>query len=201
MATCSSSINEGEVLHAAVLEVIKDEGFTSPSSLSKKALQIAEKLIEWRPDNEETWNIFTKKLVVSLNDCFERGIDLKKFKKQRERMWRRYYHVRNSALFRESWTTFLQITGCEAVPLFYQFITDHIIKTLVKLHFPLTDRFIEETEICLDFEERSALRYTIGYTIQSLLKKTKQSSQSYQTEEITKCLEELVDTSDTSVDE
>ncbi len=85
MATCSSSINEGEVLYAAVLEVIKDEGFTLPSSLSKKALQTAEKLLEWRPDNEEIWNIFAKKLVLSLNDCVEREIDLKKFKKQRER--------------------------------------------------------------------------------------------------------------------
>ena len=81
--------------------------------------------------------------------------------------------------------------------IFYQIVTDYIMQILVMLHYPLEHEFAEE-EDSLDYEERSGLRYTAGYTIRALLKKVEQSK-SKQSEEL-KCLEEMIDNDD-SIDD
>ena len=173
------------MLYSAVSLVLKDEGFTISTS-SKTAVKTAETLV-WNgvsSDNKATWDGFAKELLASLNNCFVDVTDLKRFKKQRERMWANFHQVRISHSFRDSWIKFLKITDCEAVPVFYQFVTNALMEQIVKLRYPvLFSSDIDEDEVTLDYEERCAVRYTAGYTIWSLLKKVK-CSRNKQKEEL-----------------
>ena len=77
---------------------------------------MAETLLEWSSDNKATWGGFAKELLASLNNCFADVTDLKRFKKQKEKMWANFHQVRISRhSFRDSWIKFLKITDCEVI--------------------------------------------------------------------------------------
>lgn len=82
--------------------------------------------------------------------------DLKRIKKQR--MWEHYHKMRSSQSFRESWITFLKALGCEAIPVFYQFVTD---SQLIKLRYRVASVQLADDEVSLDFEESSAVQYGV----------------------------------------
>lgn len=57
---------------------------------------------------------------------------------QESKMWERYYKLHSSEGFVTRWAEFLQANvGSEACPIFYQFVTDSIMKVLIKKHFPI----------------------------------------------------------------
>lgn len=120
---------------------------------------------------------------------------------QREKMWTIFHQVRISHSFRDSWIKFLKITDCEAVPVFYQFVTNALMEQIVKLRYMYPVLFssdIDEDEVTLNYEERCAVRYTAGYTIRSLLKKVK-CSRNKQKEELKKCLQDMIESSEESL--
>ena len=72
------------------------------------------------------------------------------------------------------------------------------MEELVRLKYPIFGASNTDEEATLDYEERSALRYTAGYTIHSLLKKIGKS-RSKQSNELKKCLREMAEDTDESV--
>ena len=170
--------------------------------LPKKALETAKKVLEWSSDSDQnkiTWEDFAARLVSTLNTCFDGVTDTKKFRKRRERMWCHYHKARSSLLFRECWVEFFDMAGCEAMPVFYQFVTDSLFEQLIKLRYPIV---VESTdkEVNLNFEEQSAVCYMAGYTIRSLLNKFKRL-QSKQNDEPKECLQEVIEDADVSMHE
>ena len=91
---------------------------------------------------------------------------------QREKMWGNYHSVPASCSYRERWIKLLQqIPECEACPIFYQFLTNHIFKNLIKQHFPVADEQSSNEELDLSCEEENALRYAAGYVCRAMKKK------------------------------
>ena len=80
-----------------------------------------------------------------------------KFQKQRERIWGRYHKLRSSDSYRATLSKFLEALGCEAIAVFYQFVTDSLLEQLIKLRYPIMVESIDD-EASLDFEECSAIR-------------------------------------------
>ena len=60
-----------EIVHSAVVLVLKDEGFSLPTVPAQMARQTAEKLLEWNSENKAAWQSFSESLVNTLSTCFE----------------------------------------------------------------------------------------------------------------------------------
>lgn len=174
-ATVSSDGSYKNILTRAVALVLKDEGFSLPTVPARRALETAEKLLEWSGDieNKSAWRTFEDELIRSLIACFH---DHRSTRKRREQMWENYHKLRASAPFKEMWATLLQqsITR-EPCPIFYQFVTDTIMEELIKTHFTV-EEVQTEHEASLDYEELKALRYTAGYVVKSLTEKIHRSA-------------------------
>ena len=180
-----------EIVHSAVVLVLKDEGFSLPTVPAQMARQTAEKLLEWNSENKAAWQSFSESLVNTLSTCFEKDVVLGRIGKQRERMWSRYHKVRTHQSFRNTWITFLKAVGCEADPIFYQFVTDSVMELLIKLQYPVVSTSSTD-EVCLDNTEQNAVRYIAGYSIRSLKKKMGRLKL-VNKDELIKCLEEMVE--------
>ncbi len=197
---CSQGGSNTELLRAALSLVLKDEGFGLPSVPAERARKTAENLMEWTSDtdNKQVWGEFADELVLSLKGCFQMG-QLRKVRKQRERMWERYHKLRSSELFKTRWAKFLESSvGCESCPIFFQFVSDAIMEMLIKGQFPVEDVH-HKGEATLDYEEKNALRYTAGYTLRALKKKINRSAHPLK-KELGFCLMEMSeeDTGDTA---
>ena len=168
--------------------LIDDDGF-SLSDKARRALLCAHKLQQYElvPQNKKTVSDFCNYLLIHLQDCLKHPRKVK-CRTLRERIWERYYKFRSSDEFKVMWREFLQKTiGFEACPIFYQYITDKILETLLKNSFKVQDVSSKEQPLSLDFEEANALRYTAGYVIRSLAKKINRSKHQLK-DEITLCL-------------
>ena len=196
-STCAP-IDTAGMVYKAVSLVLTDEGFCLPTRPAKAAQQAAEKVLEWSADreNKTTWKLFSDNLVTTLSTCFEDHVIVGKFQKQRERMWERYHKLRSSDSYRATWSKFLEALGCEAIAVFYQFVTDSLLEQLIKLRYPI---MVESTddEASLDFEECSAIRYAAGYVLRSL---TKKLSRSKNKQELINCVQEMAEGADESTD-
>lgn len=204
MATCTEAslqsetlgrLNPAEMLHNAVSLVLKDDVFKLPTLMSKKAVETAEKVLEWNSESagsKQACEDFSYNIVSMLNGCFEDVTDIAKFQKQREKMWYQYHQIRSSTSFIECWTNFLELSSCEAAPVFYQYVTDSLMDQLIKLRYPIASNPASEEELHLTYEEQSAVRYAAGYTVRSLLKKAKRAK-CKQKQDIMKCLEEIIE--------
>ena len=81
-------------------------------------------------------------------------------------MWELYYKLCSCNGFRSLWESFIKVSvGLEADSIFYQFVTKLIMEDLGD------KQCNEESPRSLDYEERNALRYTVGYIIHSVLQK------------------------------
>ena len=100
-----------------------------------------------------------------------------------------YHSIRSSDEFCNSWEKFLhESPGCEACPIFYQYVTDKVFKSLISMHYPVAqnEHHTDTTMDNLSYEEANALRYTAGYVCRSVRKKIAGS------DELKLCLEELL---------
>ena len=115
--------------------------------------------------------------------------------KQQERMWCEYCQVRSSESFVETWVLFLKTAGCEASPIICQYVTDFLMKQLIKLRYHLATVESNDKDVSLDYQESNAVRYATGYTIGALMKKVNWSKHK-QKVELTKCLQKMTENSE-----
>lgn len=149
----------------------------------------AEKLLQFFSSNKITSSVFAKAIVGSLDDCFRES---RSIRVAREKMWENYYKVRSSDEFQDAWTENLKNIECKACPIFFQFVTDRMMESLIIEHYPLGLHAPCMSVAPLDNEEISALRYTAGYVIHSLQKKVKKMAHPLN-KEVLWCLMEMAE--------
>ena len=94
-----------------------------------------------------------------------------------ERMWENYRKLCSSEEFHNRWVSIVQdLTGFNPSPIFYMFVTDTIMKLVIKKIFPVTDDESGNTVSSLEYHECNATRYTTGYVLRSLYKKVFRSA-------------------------
>ena len=172
-----------------VEKVLEDDGFQIPSPLAVAARETATTVLAWcrDPGNEQALSTFSSQLVSKLQVAVSQ--QARKLQTQREKMWGMYHSIRSSDDFRTSWEKFLhESPGCEACPIFYQYVTDKVFKRLIFMYFPVaqSEHHTDTTMDNLSYEEANALRYTAGYVCRSVRKKIGGC------DELKLCLEELL---------
>ena len=151
---------------------LEDEGFQLPTTPAILALKTGKELYRWATtgDNAQL-HVFTTKLVAMLEKCIDIRSAQACQQARREQMWSKYHEVRNSESFQSMWHEFLGTAiQSQSIPLFWQYISDKVFRTLVKKAFkPKQSDDVSAEEIT--HEEANALRYTAGYVCRSLKKK------------------------------
>jgi len=174
----------------SVSQVITDEGFGLPSPLAINARTCAEKMLEFMSDSENKTivTLFAIGLINDLKSCFK---EYRSKQLTRERMWEGYYKLRSSATFKDKWTKFLHDSiNAKPCPIFFQFVTDALMKKLIEEHFPLSSKGKELPVQKLDYQEMNAIRYAAGYTLMAVKKKMQRSAHPLK-KEITLCLADM----------
>ena len=67
IASEKESLKHPEIVHLAVVLVLKDDGFSLPTAPAQMARKTAEKLLEWNSENKEAWISFSESLVSKLS--------------------------------------------------------------------------------------------------------------------------------------
>lgn len=169
-------------------QILEDDGFQIPSPIAAAARETAT-VLSWcrNPANEQALSTFSLHLVSKLQVAVSQ--QARKLQTRGEKMWGMHHSIHSSDDFRTTWERFLhESPGCEACPIFYQYVTDKVFKKLTFTHFPVTEseHHTDKTMDNLTYEEANALRYTAGYVCRSLRKKIAGS------DELKLCLEELL---------
>ena len=115
------------MLVIGVQQIIQDDGFKIPAPLAVAARESATTVLAWcrNPGNEQALSTFSSVLVAKLQVAVSQKA--RKLQTQREKMWGMYHSIRSSDEFRNSWEKFLRESpGCEACPIFYQYMTDKV---------------------------------------------------------------------------
>ncbi len=172
----------------AVVELLQDEGFKLPTLPAATAVKCANAFLQWMSINPGLAVMFENNLVGQLKRCFRtyRSVQV-----GREKMWESFYKLTSSDSFRDMWKRLLIPNNIEPTPIFYQYVTDSIMNTIIKEKFPVkpaTDKEIKS----LDYEELNAVRYVAGYVIRALTKKLLRSAHPLK-EEIVDCLDEMIE--------
>ncbi len=176
--------------------LLADEGFQLPSSLASAAQKTAKKVQAWcrNPASQQALTAFSTKLVTQLESAFTSTAT--KFQARKEKMWGNYHTIRASDKFSSGWKQFLQESpGCEACPIFYQYITDKIFKRLIEIRYPVASESGHHTSTASDtllYGEANALRYAAGYVCRAV-RKSIMSKGGTSRKELLLCLDELLD--------
>ena len=180
----------------AVLALREDEGFQLPTEPATNALASAEKMMEWILSNQDEAKAAASQLVAEIESCFPNK--WKDPRGARDRVMKSYFQLRISDKYRYFWKKVLsESIKVKPCPIFYQYIADHILEQLVKIHFPVGLGERNEHPIPqLDFQEISALRYAAGAVIRSLTNKIKRSAHPFK-RELLFCLGEMLEDSGT----
>jgi len=95
-------------------------------------------------------------------------------------MWGAYHRLRTADNFVNDWRVFLSDSvRLKAFPAFYQFVTHHIFKELIKEEYPVTESTKCDHESPgrpLTYEEQNALRYLSGYVIRRVQERLEMTS-------------------------
>jgi len=114
--------------------------------------------------NHNMLTTFAHVLIVRLRACFPCNHSTLQLKK--ERMWGAYHRLRTADTFVNDWRVFLSDSvRLKAFPAFYQFVTHHIFKELIKEEYPVTESTKCDHESPgrpLTYEEQNALCYYLG---------------------------------------
>ena len=132
-------------------------------------------------------------------NCSKRKVSHSKYV---EKIWGAFHSERCLPAYAESWSTFLESSiRSTANPIFYQFITDHIFKLVLKQKFKLEkDSPSQPHNEPLSYEEGNIVRFIAGYLLRSLQKKLKRSSDPLK-KEMLLCLLELQECENGEYDE
>ena len=144
--------------------VLKDDCFKVPSSQATEALEAASTLLDWYKEdtNKKQFIVFSKRLVVSLNNCFT--ISDRKFSAQTEKMWEKYHELRVSDSFTGEWDKLFQDSlGKQAMPTLFQYVSRQVFKELLANDHAVCDAHNDIQPSPLTWEEENALRYVGGF--------------------------------------
>ena len=113
--------------------------------------------------------------------CAKRSILVLKernLKLDKEAMWGCFHTLRSSTTFKDSWISFVQQeTGKIPSPIFFQEVTQHIFKVLVKRKFIIMNPMkFNSGNPPLTREEENSLHYVAGYICRRLLKQLESST-------------------------
>ena len=188
-------------LKMALQALLKDSGFQIPSESAKEAHLAASEMLEWLAtrDNVVLATPICQGIMAALSKCIPHGSTSSRAK--RERMWGKFYRTRTSTEFKELWIRLMQLSiGKSASPIFYQYITDVLFKTMIKHNFPLNPVASQAHDVPpLDYQESNALRYAAGYVPRAIRKRLEKGSHPLK-EELVLCLVELCEDDGTDVD-
>ena len=134
-----------------------EEVLTPDITTTILAVSCAEKLPEWRFSHGDEAKAASAYLVSELKRCFHTSWSPRV---ARDKLWQNFFTLRSSESF---WKRFLlKSIGATACPIFFQYITDKMMETLISTQFHVTAAEQECTTTQLDFNDISALRYTAG---------------------------------------
>lgn len=144
-------------------------------------------------------DIFTNSIASLLETAFSPGGST--FKAKREKMWGTFHRIRCDEEYRGIWQDMMKKSvGCNASPIFYQYVTDKLFRKLIITRFPVqgsgSDSSSKSTE--LSYEEDNALRYVAGYVCRAVRKQLKREKAS---EELFLSLDELIDDTEHTANE
>ena len=179
---------EKELLRMAVAELLQDEGFNLPTLPATTAVKCAKGFLEWLTVNPISAVVFERNILHKLEGCFRtyRSVQV-----GREKMWESFYKLTASDSFGKMWKQLLISINIEPTPIFYQYVTDRLMNTLIKEKFPVKP--VADKEIkSLDYEELNAVRYVAGYVLRALTKKMLRSAHPLK-EEMVDCLDEMIE--------
>ena len=116
-------------------------------------------MLEWLAtlDNATLATPISQGMMAALSKCIPQGSTSSRAK--RERMWGKFYHTRTLTEFKELWICLMQLSiGKSAFPIFYQYITDVLFKTMIKCHFPVHPVATQAHDVPpLGYQESNAL--------------------------------------------
>ena len=154
-----TTTTEHNHLREALVVMLSDEGFKLPSTLAQNAHRCATLLLEWFDEENNTLKAdeFCAKLIHLLETCFHTS---RSTRIQRERLCEKLFKLRASDEYRELWSNFLAASiHMAACPIFYQAVTDIIMKALTKIKYPVTDTPTQcVTAVPVDRTEKNVLR-------------------------------------------
>ena len=92
-------------------------------------------------------------------------------------MWDAFFKLRSSTKFCSKCSDFLaKSIAVDSSPtcvcIFFQFVVDCVFDALIKHHYQVDMHKKEHFDISLTYEKQNALRYTSGYVVKGVLKKT-----------------------------
>ena len=157
--------------------VLKDDCFKVPSSQATEALEAASTLLDWCKEdtNKKQFIVFSKWLVVSLNNCF--AVSDRKFSAQTEKMWEKYHELRVSDSFTGEWDKLFQDSlGKQAMPTLFQYVPRQVFKELLANDHAVCDAHNDIQPSPLTWEEENALRYVGGFVCRKVRQKITESS-------------------------
>lgn len=125
------------MLKAVVSAILTDDGFTRiKSPTTQNAHMTATDLLQWCsiPENQFPRQVFTSHLLQLFKKLLKAGSS--KSQHKRKQIWRAIHKLRTSKSFRVKWVQFSESsTSLPPYPIFYQFISDSVFKTLIKAQF------------------------------------------------------------------
>ena len=114
---------------------------------------------------------FSSTMIHDVERCLRHPREVK-FHTLKEKMWEKYFKLRASDPFRSVRANFLQKSiGINSCPIFYQYVTDTLMESLIKEALVGHEAKKEDTVATyLDCEEYNALHYTAQFVLRSLAK-------------------------------
>jgi len=107
-------------------------------------------------DNAALAAPLSQEMTAALSKCPPQGSTLSRAKC--EKMWGKFHHTRTSVEFKRTWLHLMQLSiGKSAPPVFYQYVTDVMFKSMIKCHYtptPVTDSQTQDTAP-LEYNEKA----------------------------------------------
>ena len=110
-----------------------DDGFQIPTPNFKAAISCAEHFLEWQMSNPELAGLFANHLVARLEECFQTTRE-KIRGKRNSSSWLLLTHLQRNGS--SSW----KVSTLHQLPFFFQFVTDSMMKSLVKERLVFSSR-------------------------------------------------------------
>ena len=188
--------------------MVHDGTLAVPSPVSAACCKVATDFLNWseQEENLTAGCVYAQTLVSNLRIAFSPPHNTflpAQTQAGRERMWALYHNIRTSMQFRSLWTILLeQVIKTEALPIFYQTVTEKVFHKLIHLYFPITPsstctRPRPDLEVdTLTYEEENVIRYIAGFVYRSVKKKISMMSAKFRKEELLMALSELLDQDD-----
>ena len=173
----------------AIGQVLLDPTFQTGREEAAQARTCAADLSLWidGESNQEAFKKFSAKLHDDLSALL---IGRSTSSANREKIWRDFFLFRSSDAFIKQWKDFLQSASLPAIPTFFQYITDTIFRSVMKINYSRS--CADPAESPITPTEASSLRYAAGYVCRNISGKLKRVKNNSKNKELIACLSHLV---------